>query len=1137
MRPHDGPKQHRATEAAARTYLRAHLGWLRGFPLALNSDLAPRWMVIPGMGNAAKPEEIGVTRERIRLTEFGRNTARHKFPKTLTRAVGDIDTWTQRTNAQLQILKDVVHDGAAFPDLDNLLEVARVRGSTREAVLNLVKAHKSLTPVVAGMIWIHWHDETALLRSLGLLADHATNLVHIHGRLDKPQQTVAVLKLVEFLDSGVDAAFLDLLADRRCWEVPLFHGGFAEQLKKALKAHRSGNSTARKALSLMFTRPSPQLGQNLVDFICSLDSGGRKVQQKRLRLVRLLIDDHTLTQWDQWWDRVGALEREVKTITSGAPYGRIVREECRALEERIESDLAPPLPIRWKDVLNYTDDFCGKPPSKTFDALVDCLETLRGLPNGRNFVHRFLEQWTWEFQTLRQGWAIIANLLAEQHTLLKNLGSVEPERLSWVCGSLTEDLTETWIGEKHPRRLIRPTLEALRLLIENSEEWDEHVGPFADYTNWDALVAAVALTSDPQLAARTVKTVPSCSGELDGDMWTALFRLSGLCPAKFKAISEGWHSDNWDDDLTKEFSRLVRSSDVSDLFAATLNARDGKRLNRLIARSALNRSLGGADITGPPEILPSEINLSPYPPALHSLLQELARWDRDVDPAADRILSRDFPRAANMEAELDVLRDKERDASPDVRVSLQGRIGNLERRLSASAPACVSERRLENHVRKLERRIRHCRLLSWETRLEEQVRACLKHIDGPSPSERFFDDERSMLLATSFSGLAPGFRDLAFRLAHVRSGPRPWDLRGEPSNRAFLAIMARQGLSLAPWLEGIGSRSHTIGGMVLDFELEDDPLEVMHMGEPFDTCLAPGSFNFFSAVANAADVNKRVLYARDAGGTVRGRCLLALTNDGHILVFNVYAHTHKDAVENAVATFVQDLAQAMGTAVTPRGQVKNLVADDWYDDGPLDLTGQLDFLDPESRFGSTLSTLPPENLVRDLQAELGGRPISSSLVRALVQIRTLKSKPELVIPLLSFIGNIATLDPLSALNIASLARQAGDEETALKLLSSTTRAVSTGEYENSWIQLRFAEQLILLRQPHRALKLLRQTRPSGVRNWESEWDERIMMAARAFEDVYRHAKALALYRIARKRGHCDALACIQKLEQRGTGLE
>jgi len=85
--------------------------------------------------------------------------------------------------------------------------------------------------------------------------------------------------------------------------------------------------------------------------------------------------------------------------------------------------------------------------------------------------------------------------------------------------------------------------------------------------------------------------------------------------------------------------------------------------------------------------------------------------------------------------------------------------------------------------------------------------------------------------------------------------------------------MRDAGVDPAPWLDTapvrvtaalVGDRATRTAGdphvrAELELALSGDPLEVFAMGTHFGTCLSPGSMSFFSVVANAADINKRVL--------------------------------------------------------------------------------------------------------------------------------------------------------------------------------------------------------------------------------------------------------------------------------------
>lgn len=166
---------------------------------------------------------------------------------------------------------------------------------------------------------------------------------------------------------------------------------------------------------------------------------------------------------------------------------------------------------------------------------------------------------------------------------------------------------------------------------------------------------------------------------------------------------------------------------------------------------------------------------------------------------------------------------------------------------------------------------------------------------------------------------------------------------------------------------------------MLILRLEDDPLEVLNMGAPFRTCLSPGDINFFAALVDAADVNKRVLYGRTREGTVVGRCLLGLTDTGGIVTYHPYCHDARQGFPAAARAFVGELARAMGTRALPAGQVPALLASEWYCDGPEDLTGALAFLAAGSAFRAALAgaaAAAPGG--RRLPLLLQGRPSSAA---------------------------------------------------------------------------------------------------------------------------------------------------------------
>jgi hypothetical protein len=102
---------------------------------------------------------------------------------------------------------------------------------------------------------------------------------------------------------------------------------------------------------------------------------------------------------------------------------------------------------------------------------------------------------------------------------------------------------------------------------------------------------------------------------------------------------------------------------------------------------------------------------------------------------------------------------------------------------------------------------------------------------------------------------------------------------------------------------------------------------------PFD------GINAFSSIANATDVNKRVMYVRDSSGKVYARKLIAISEDFELLGYETYVTTMTDEQEEVIETVVNDYAKALAAACGLRlaedGAVRILVSKSWYDDGTI----------------------------------------------------------------------------------------------------------------------------------------------------------------------------------------------------------
>lgn len=120
----------RLSQARAATFVRVHVGWLRGFPID-RKDGVVRWLALD------TGETLAIERARISATARAMREARRDFGDSLAKVVGDVDLWQARVSRALDRVKALVHDGAPLESgVDALLVElpAAVARRAREAL-------------------------------------------------------------------------------------------------------------------------------------------------------------------------------------------------------------------------------------------------------------------------------------------------------------------------------------------------------------------------------------------------------------------------------------------------------------------------------------------------------------------------------------------------------------------------------------------------------------------------------------------------------------------------------------------------------------------------------------------------------------------------------------------------------------------------------------------------------------------------------------------------------------------------------------------------------------------------------------------------------------------------------------------
>jgi hypothetical protein len=126
--------------------------------------------------------------------------------------------------------------------------------------------------------------------------------------------------------------------------------------------------------------------------------------------------------------------------------------------------------------------------------------------------------------------------------------------------------------------------------------------------------------------------------------------------------------------------------------------------------------------------------------------------------------------------------------------------------------------------------------------------------------------------------------------------------------------------------------------------VEQDPLEVLRLGEYVGSCLGLGGSNSHSAVAALLDANKQVLYARDKHGKVVGRQLVAISDEERLVCFSVYPKGGSVRMKTLFRAYDIAFSEALGLPIHISRElgdgyrIEQVLSQDWYDDYAWDLT-------------------------------------------------------------------------------------------------------------------------------------------------------------------------------------------------------
>jgi hypothetical protein len=1075
--------------------LKADLGWLRGYPLATSGD-GLRWQVL-------LPSDQGrVSVERVRLsrTTTTVNRLNREFPRVLSAIVGDRALWTERVTHVLAALKPSVHQGAPAPNAETALASVFSRRTNQRlgAALRATPRHADVLRAVA---WSCALDEEALDRILHEFAPLARLLDNARPLLGANDLEQAVHWCISMASDGF-AAFsplFELASAARAYRYTTYDQGFAARVERALEG---GSPSFLSAPEL----GSARLGVDAAECVLWLTTQGEAQRKRALALFAAVVPFDTLGAWEQWWESALLTFRQVRSILLRSSKYREQELVLGAFERIRRLSATTPPTFSSEELFRLIRWSAGDLDDAFADRLLRVLQELPDAPTRFALASHLCGTW----------------------------GCGSPSRLNRIVERFREYLRATAsVGDARfePwRELFHGPLKKYRFA-----HFDDHLATedyplraidvlFARLTELTLTVRAPSareaqrlldMTGAPVSAKAALRAAEALVGEFAGhhfapELVSGALTFCGEDSARFAALMRVFsvlehHEERAGLLSVIETLRQMGREDVFALLAGGFGPRLA-HVGRVLADERSLRRLAVASLDEQPAWARR------FPEELRGLAHDLARVHPDAEKVVQRILGEVYPDPDRLSREIGALQRRLADQPPNEE-HLRQRLRALQLRLEQ--PGRPSAAKVARLLARLEHAYREALVASWEVSANDVATGSLRRSLGIDLVPDWLLAPKMRRYLTPLARLEAPMRALAIRLLKVRLGDPPWDLRDDPANLAFQRKMQARGIVMEPWIDGLGTvRRQGRNGTELRVWLADDPLHVFEMGAHFQTCLSPNQFNYFSVFANAADINKRVLYASDSRGQVLGRCLFALTPQGGILCFHPYSHDSGLDFEAVVRGFASELASRMSTQLVPAGKVDKLVATDWYDDGPVDLVGGFAWLAEGSPLRRSIPELGPDAFMRELEAAANPLELNELTLPPVLDFPELKARPDLLAPLLARVALLPELSSGFAIDAARLAIAIGLVTEARVWF---TRHVEHG-IERIVSDFTRLEALRVLRvlAPTRVLGALKRTREKPLRHWEGESADRLEIAGLALEDLKRPAQALRLYELAAK---------------------
>jgi|GEM_PF-3085912 len=1076
------PKKNSENLSRAKLFIQKDLSWLMGYP-----GTKGNWHSAP---EGQCERQMQLSSGDIKRATYTINKLRGDFPRVLPKLVGDVDLWYTRHQLLINTLKLSVNGKQDLPS--SAIEMQPdYRKSARQKALQLKRDVPGLGPLVDAFSWHCWLEPKLFTTAIKWIDGNQENFQHIEGIFGHRVASILLIRIYELKikhGAGRAAGLIEFLCIESLFDVRTEGGALY------LQRLRTHIEQSKKTV--------PDIGKIesewKADFLLWIDwlvLQNDRVARAALDLFLLVKDSPNVAEWSYWWDLVRFEKKQFDK-------SRYTKPKQGELLEKIKDH---PHELDARMFFSVLKQFSTISSNELHKAVRSALPDL---PTDINSVDNRLEmllQWNaLQFYASRNKRKLLVSIIKEYRNYLASqpgfergvtpLGVLYPYHTGFAFRYPRYTFSHVLLNDMATTQQIRNFFQCIPILTANKNfklrsDHDYWITSLARISNSPQLCATALFKLEQSQALNDVEykqlelSVKLCDGDLE-------FFLPIL-----KAVSKHYDSKEGRGRIAPQSIHIWSNALGDDVRAAVLDGHLAV-LDSTAHKIAVVKNSGGRI----KKVFPRQSELEEvldwidfYPCELHSSLNQLANVHSDAQSAAARILQKDFLHPAKIKQELKALKKGQSSGKAQ---HVKARIKKLERWLVQ--PPVPGARRVKNLDEKLQQAVVREKVNSWESSVSVAYQGYLQRLLKCEALPGWTQREDVPNLLSPFSDLKPAIRKLAIDILINRCNAPPWDMRSRAANKRFLNIMFERNIDMEPWLDNapVARLEHKDREVVLT--LERDSLEVLSMGKHFQTCLSPGDFNYFSVFANAADINKTVLYGRDSkSGRVVARCLLALTDKGEIVKFYSYRHDAEFDFDFFTIEYATRLAKSMNTVLAGRGTVSLLVAPDWYDDGVEDITNRFSSLAHDS-VEARLKACELHEVAGILESELTPLQFDELTLPHVFSIDAFDGRPELVLPLFAHVVRNDNLRDSTLIRVLQLLHRCGRSNEIRKLMPRLIRIVLKNEYSHMSSNNAIILALLVSVSAAKVVEILKQTRSKGVRKWSQETDtDRLLVCVMA----------------------------------------